>query len=169
MASSSYYTVTHAVEGYTHSTATFARGGTHRYQLWRIWQPGPLCHFLMLNPSTADERQSDPTVTRCLNYAKAWSYGGLIVTNIFALRSTDPQQLYSNADPVGVDNDSFILDAQARCAVTVAAWGNHGKHMGRGEQVRALLEAPHMLGLNATGTPKHPLYLKADLQPMRWI
>lgn len=121
----------------------------------------------MLNPSTADERQDDPTIRRCIAYAKRWGYGGLLIGNIFAFRSTDPKGLYATPDPVGPDND-FWLDKIARQADrVVCGWGVHGAHMGRGERVLWWLRRykPMALKITAEGHPGHPLYLRADLEP----
>jgi hypothetical protein len=144
-------------------TATFSDDRVYRYTLTRRWDDRTLCNFLMLNPSTADEHVEDPTVRRCMGFAEAWGYGGLIVTNIFAFRSTDPEALYKVADPVGPGNDYDIIESAKRCALTVCAWGDHGQFMGRGNAVRALLVAAGIaarcLGKNGSGEPQHPLYI----------
>ncbi len=117
----------------------------------------------MLNPSTADEQQNDPTVERCERRARAGAYGALVVGNLFAWRSTDPRALYDVADPVGPDNDQHLAAIASEAARVVCAWGRHGALQGRGPAVVRLL-APHRarlacLGVNADGSPKHPLYL----------
>jgi len=123
----------------------------------------------MLNPSTADELRLDPSCTRARNYAERWGFGALVVTNLFAWRSTDPSALKGVEDPVGRGNDRAILKAAQEAKLVVCAWGELGRHLGRGPGVQAmLLEARirlHFLRLNASGYPAHPLYLPADLRP----
>ena len=127
----------------------------------------------MLNPSTADDVENDPTVERCERRARNTGFGGLRVANIFALRSTDPGALYETADPVGPENDSAILDSISDAGLVVCAWGGHGKLNGRGEYVLNLIRGaghmPHYLQLNQDGTPKHPLYVGYAQQPVRWL
>ncbi|WP_237265286.1 DUF1643 domain-containing protein [Thermoplasma sp. Kam2015] len=148
------------------SGAEFSPDGRYRYTLWRIWDPKkPVVLFLLLNPSTADEFRLDPTLTRCRNYAKKWGYGGMLVGNIFALRSTDPRDLYRAEDPVGPENDRKILEMIGKAETTVVGWGSHGKLMGRGEAVLRMVPHPFALGLNSDGTPKHPLYLPGSAVP----
>ena len=77
------------------------------------------CLFIMLNPSTADETANDPTIRRCIGFASLWGFRHLVIGNLFALRSTDPQALYTAPDPIGVDNDSH-LSAIADEALTSA-------------------------------------------------
>ncbi len=131
--------------------------------------------FLMLNPSKADEVRSDPTVTRSKGFARRWGYGKLWVCNIFALRSTDPKKLMTAADPIGVENDKHILERAAVADKIVCAWGNHGKHIDRGNLVLRMLESVDLtdklyhLGLTKHNQPKHPLYLKADTRPIRFV
>lgn len=149
--------------------ATFSRCRAYRYSLWRIWNAArrPLC-FVMLNPSTADEIQNDPTVERCEQRARRMGFGGLLVANIFALRSTDPAALYGHADPVGPRNDIAILRAAERAELVVCAWGRHGNLGGRGHAVLHRLNSvcnPHVLRMNADGTPAHPLYLSYACAP----
>lgn len=159
------------VEFATPSDAVISDCGAYRYRLTRTWDAfrSPV-NFIMLNPSTADASLDDPTIRRCIGYAKAWGRGGIIVTNLFALRSTDPSTLKSHADPVGPENDRYILGALAGTPHAVAAWGSHGGLFGRSKAVRAMLEAagvPLMcLSRTKGGEPGHPLYLAGGLKPI---
>lgn len=116
-----------------------------------------------LNPSTADETDNDPTVERCQRRSLAMGYGGLVVCNIFAYRSTDPSALYTEADPIGPSNDQAILEQAALAGRVVCGWGKHGALHDRGAQVLALLRkngiTPYALQINGDGSPKHPLYV----------
>ena len=86
----------------TEAGATFSPCRRWRYLLWRRWDATkPVANFLMLNPSTADEVKLDPTCSRARDYAERWGYGALIVTNIFAFRNTNPNQMKAAKDPVG--------------------------------------------------------------------
>lgn len=147
-------------------TAVFSENREYRYTLTRRWDERALVNFLMLNPSTADENTEDPTIRRCIGFANDWGYGGLIVTNIFAYRSTNPAHLYKVTDPIGPGNDEHILTTAKACALTVCAWGNHGQHLARGNAIRSLLIhagiAARCLGKNAGGEPEHPLYVARD-------
>lgn len=149
------------------SGAEFSRGRVYRYSLWRFWgKHKRYAAFVCLNPSTADEAEDDPTVRRCVNYAKAWGYGGMIMLNLFALRSTDPAALYSIKNPVGPDNDLHIRSASAKAGVTVVAWGNHGGYQNRDKAVLKILKDPMCLSVTKRGQPGHPLYLKGNLKPV---
>jgi hypothetical protein len=154
----------------TPSGAQFSRCRRWRYLLWRRWDEGrPVANFLMLNPSTADELKLDPSCTRARNYAERWGYGGLIVTNIFGWRATDPKVMKSVKDPVGRGNDAAILRAAREAKLVVCAWGNHGEHLGRGDEVLRILRERkiplHLLRQNGKGHPCHPLYLPQTLTP----
>ncbi|CAM8629114.1 Protein of unknown function DUF1643 [Acidimicrobiia bacterium] len=155
------------------ATATFSLDRIHRYSLTRVWDSRlPLVNFLMLNPSTADAFTLDPTNRRCVGFARSWGFGGLVTTNIFALRSTDPKGLRAAADPVGTENDQAILDAARSAGLVVVAWGTHGQLFGRGEQVATMLVESgvemHALRLTKDGHPGHPLYVSADSEPVGW-
>ena len=96
----------------------------YRYRLWREWGASPRrVTFIMLNPSTADERVLDPTIRRCIGFAKAWGFDGVDVVNLFAWRSTDPAALARVADPIGPDNDETIAASLRQSALAVAACG----------------------------------------------
>lgn len=153
-------------------SASFSECRSYRYMLERRWDiTKETVNFVMLNPSTADQDQDDPTIRRCIGYAKLWGFGGLFITNIFALRSTDPTVLYGHADPIGPDNDAHIAEWASVCAVVVCAWGKHGDFKARGDAVRKILPTTHRVALKILGdqkTPGHPLYLKSDLQPIKF-
>jgi hypothetical protein len=157
----------------SYSDANFSLCRKYRYTLWRVWDEAPLLNFLCLNPSTADELVNDPTVERCERRARMWGYGGLIVTNIFALRSTDPKALYDCDDPIGPDNDKAILECAKQAGMVICAWGNHGKLHQRGQKVKQMLVDNgidlHCLKLSATtGQPWHPLYTSYAVKPKLW-
>ena len=124
----------------------------------------------MLNPSTADELQLDPSCTRARVYAERWGYGALIVTNLFGWRATDPADMKAARDPVGRGNDRAILQAAREADLVVCAWGNHGLHRDRAATVRNLLAAAgirtRILRINGSGEPAHPLYLPGNLKPL---
>lgn len=153
--------------------ATFSPDRIYRYRLERCWSSGPRVGFILLNPSTADETNNDPTIRRCINYAKRWGYGGMVLGNIFALRSTDPNVLYTNPAPIGPENDAWLGRIAAEVGGdVVCGWGAHGAWMGRGKAVlKSLLDAgyrPRHWTLTASGEPGHPLYLKATMVPQAW-
>ncbi|WP_276968362.1 DUF1643 domain-containing protein, partial [Metallibacterium scheffleri] len=119
-----------------------------------------------LNPSTADETQDDPTIRRCVGFAKAWGYQALCMVNLFAFRATRPDDMLAAADPVGPDNDAHLRALSGEAGVIVAAWGALGTHRGRDVEVCALLPALHCLTLTKGGQPGHPLYLPRRLTPI---
>lgn len=133
---------------------------------------GKPCIFIMLNPSTADDKQDDATTRRCKDFAAGLGYDQIGVVNLFALRATNPGELYAAADPVGPENDEAIMEAayyaDAVGGIVICGWGNHGKHKARDEAVLTMLEGIelHCLKQNEDGTPTHPLYLSRDLKPM---
>ncbi len=160
---------------WAHSNATFSRDKVYRYSLERRkGEGGERVAFCMLNPSTADETENDPTIRRCIGFAESWGFNELVVVNLFALRSTDPKALYGHYNPIGPENESHIQKAITESAFIVCAWGAHGKFENRGkkvlEQFRIKKADAWHLGLTKGGQPKHPLYLKADttLRPIRF-
>ena len=153
-----------------HSSADFSSCRQYRYSLSRVWnQDLPIIVFVGLNPSTADENVDDPTVRRCLGFARNWRYGGIVLVNLFAYRSTDPEVLRKTHDPIGPSNDAFIVSCCRSAARVVVAWGIHGAWLDRDLDVLSLLSRPYCFGLTRSGAPKHPLYLAADtrLRPFR--
>lgn len=153
--------------------AVFSADRVYRYLLRRrIGFSDLICLFIMLNPSTADEAINDPTITRCVNFAKAWGFGILEVVNLFAYRATDPRILVAvPADQrIGPENDWYIRDAVGRSDLTMVAWGNVGALMGRGRDVLEMLYGDEIevsaFGLTGGRQPKHPLYIPANAPPV---
>lgn len=138
----------------------------YRFALWRIWDDSkPYVLFIGLNPSTADEIEDDPTIKRCINYGKLWGYGGVCMANLFSFRAREPKDMLGAKDPIGLDNDKWLVELSGKAGLVVAAWGNHGSYRGRSQRVRNLVSNLHYLKMNKSGEPAHPLYLKANLQP----
>lgn len=149
------------------SDAVFSSCRKHRYSLWRTWDRKlPKVLFIGLNPSTADEIQDDPTIRRCIRYARDWGYGGYIMGNIFAYRSTDPAKLKIVKDPIGKKNNYWLKKLYSEAEITIAAWGNHGDYLNRGEDVANLFKTLYCLKKTKSGQPSHPLYLPAKLKPI---
>jgi hypothetical protein len=155
-------------------TCTLSPCGKYRYILrLPIGTDARTCCFVMANPSTAivmdGEFQSDPTVTRCINYARSWGYGRLLVVNVRAWRETNPKLVPPDPEAIGEDNDAWIQLACRESDLVVCAWGKLGGV--RGLEVLRIMRfgghgrAPHALKLNGDGSPCHPLYLDKTLKP----
>lgn len=166
------------------SEATMSPCTRYRYRLLRRWNDSPLACWVMLNPSTADASINDPTINRCISFAKVWGMGGIAVLNLFAFRATDPKQLKGIDDPIGPENDEWIIkvatevmgpDADWKTARNpgkiVYAWGKHGSYLHRDAEVRKFLDryAPVCIGRNKDGSPKHPLYTAASTPPSPFV
>lgn len=152
-------------------TATFSTCRKYRYSLWRRWDDffaTGYAMFIGLNPSTADETKDDPTVRRCIGYARAWGYAGLCMTNLFAFRATLPGDMMSAENPVGVENNRTLVEMAENAGLVVAAWGIHGMYLGRDNEVSRLIPDLYYLKLTRNGFPAHPLYLPKRLKPIRW-
>lgn len=137
----------------------------YRYFLSREWttEEGRVC-FIMLNPSTADERRDDHTIRKCLNFTIEFGYGSLYVVNLFAFRATDQRNLNSARDPIGPANDEHILWAAKHSECIIAAWGvEKPNYKPRAAAVIRLLRKNridlHCLRKTKAGYPWHPLYL----------
>lgn len=167
---------------YTNRSAKLSDCGKYRYELIREWSvPGSTPNtaeegqvaFCLLNPSTADAVEDDPTIRRCIGFAQQWGYSCVVVVNLFAFRTTDPGELVKCPDPVGESNERYILKNAKEAALFIAGWGTKGAILNRHNIVLDMLHSNgvvvHTLGQNGDGTPKHPLYLskKTVLRPYR--
>ncbi len=144
--------------------------GRYRYRLTRELSPNPrTATFILLNPSTADATNDDPTIRRCLGFARRWGCGRLAVLNLFAFRATDPAEMKQANDPVGPENRAWFertLIDDLSIGPVVCGWGVHGKFIDQGLAVLGWLQAfgiqPLALGATKDGHPRHPLYLPGD-------
>jgi hypothetical protein len=143
--------------------AQLSEDGLYRYSLERIWQPAqPVLCYILLNPSTADATRDDATVRRCITRAINSGFGGIEIVNLFAMRSRYPYSIAPHPDPIGPENDRYILTAAGRAGLVICGWGRTGAFRGRAGLILGKLTAagviPHALKLNGDGTPCHPLY-----------
>lgn len=151
-------------------SAYLSADGQYRYALHRRWGQGDPLTFVMLNPSTADAEQDDPTIRRCVGFARRLGFDGLRVVNLYAFRATKPDDLWRAEEPTGGDrNDDLLREVGWLCrhSLVIAAWGVHAKP----DRVAQVLAFPHWhrvecLGLTKAGAPRHPLYLPADALPV---
>lgn len=152
--------------------AELSADGVYRYALWRRWNRlGPRALFIMLNPSTADAAVDDPTIRRCISFARKWNMGGIRVVNLFALRATDPAELLKAKNPQGDDNFGFIERSIDKQGIAIAAWGANKAVT---EQIewrarnlfRALGVPLYALRITSDGHPGHPLYVPSATTPV---
>ena len=157
----------------------------YRYTLWREWPKESFdmfdgCNdgergsdnrheYLMvigLNPSTADETRNDPTIRRCIDFAKRWGFGALCMTNLFAWRDTKPENMKRAEYPIGEENDFWLGACALNAGLVLAAWGKNGSHLNRASQVQQDFKScgfkMHALKTNRDGSPMHPLYVPAE-------
>tara|TARA_B100000787_G_C16180929_1_gene291781 strand:+ start:838 stop:1314 length:477 start_codon:yes stop_codon:yes gene_type:complete len=141
--------------------AVFSSCRKYRYSLSRFWDSADnYVLFIGLNPSIADEKSDDPTLIRCINFARDWGYGGLIMVNLFAYMTTYPSELKKINLPIGVENNKHIIKNYQKSQLTVIAWGNDGCFLQRDKKVLEIISNPMCLCINKTGQPAHPLYQK---------
>lgn len=147
------------------SSAVVSDCGRYRYALTRRWASGPMALFIMLNPSTADAEVDDPTIRRCIGFAKREGCGALRVENLFAWRATKPDEMFAQADNVIGATDTAIREAaRAADGPIIAAWGGDRRAEGRARVVTELLDKLGVevlcLGATKAGAPRHPLYVR---------
>jgi len=165
---------------HVHRSAELSECGRYRWWLrrsWQLWKDGMhvqgkgVCCFVMLNPSIADGAQDDPTIRRCIGFARSWGYDTLSVRNLFPWRATDPKELFHAETVTGGSRGDTELLSACTADLLVAAWGA-GVPFNRDKEVLAMF-AKHCpdkpiacLGVTKNGSPRHPLYVKAETQPL---
>ena len=143
--------------------AVFSDNRKYRYSLRRIWDRNkPMIMFIGLNPSTANETTDDPTIRRVIRFAKDWGYGGVYMTNLFGIISSNPKILKTDNNPIG-ENDIWLGNISKLCTEIVFAWGNFEEAIERGKEVTKMFPNAKVLGKNKNGSPKHPLYIKSNV------
>ena len=122
--------------------------------------------FVMLNPSTANASEDDPTIRRCMDFGRRWGFRELTVVNLFALRATDVADLRRHgSEAVGEHNDDVLHWVRQRATMIVAGWGNYGSHLNRDAVVLPIIQPTMALHVTQRGCPAHPLYLPASAEP----
>jgi hypothetical protein len=159
------------------NAATFSPCGRYRYELSRSWDAGAsTLPIVMLNPSIADAEIDDPTIRRCMVFARREGFGGIRVANLFAFRAIRTAAMRAAADPVGPDNDAALTalfdSAVGSGTPVLAAWGALGAFRGREAYVRSLADLIGVqllcLGVTRRGHPRHPLYVRGDRMMEEW-
>jgi len=139
----------------------------YRFLIWRFWDGSPRVLFIGLNPSTANECSDDPTLRRCVSFARSWGYGGMYLCNVFSFITPDPS-LLTKENAFHEANPPAINMARALSVLTVLVWGDGIEIAADGlrvaKRVAETSEAPMCFGLTKKGNPRHPLYLKGDVE-----
>lgn len=152
---------------YIDKGAILSKNRLYRYVLWRTWDTtsNKTCLFIGLNPSSADESEDDPTLKRCINFAKSWGFGRCVIVNLFAYRTSRPNKLIQIKKPIGYKNNQHIKKQCEKADQIIIAWGNKGSHMNRDKYVLKLLKQFDLwcFKLTMKGQPAHPLYQPKEM------
>ena len=151
------------------SRACLSPGRNHRFALWRVWAQGPLLGFIMLNPSVANEIENDPTIRRCIAFARRDGYAGIIVCNLRSDIATNPDGIPACSPVADRENVMHTRRRFGLCGIVIAAWGVNATRIGAKLDVSCEHFALHRLGeLTKNGSPRHPLYLKSTTPIVEW-
>ncbi|MED5531379.1 MAG: DUF1643 domain-containing protein [Pseudomonadota bacterium] len=156
------------------STAVFSDCFSFRYSITRTWDHlGSNLLYILLNPSTATEKKTDPTLTRCQRRALNLGYKQFRVCNLFAFRASNPALLNSTSNIVGVHNDEILAQSITWADDIICSWGNLGTIDERNLTVQSFLQKSgkpiYHLGLTKKHQPKHLLYISFDIHPKKWF
>jgi len=150
------------------SGADFSDDRKYRYKLWRIWdQSKDKVMFIGLNPSTANEKDPDATVKRCINFAKSWGFGGMYMMNLFAYVSTDPKKLVTSGEDLS-NNNRMLIETAIDAELIVFCWGCFKQAKERAKDIIELFPKGHIIRRTKSGNPEHPLYLPGNLKPIKY-
>ncbi|MCB8877817.1 DUF1643 domain-containing protein [Acidisoma silvae] len=161
--------------GHVIGRAKFSKCGRYRQELWRTWgETDRYALFIGMNPSTASHLVDDPTCLREWKRAERMGLCGYAKANVLDVRITDSKTLHRlDYSPVSKANLPAILRLASKAEIIVACWGRlHSSlaHYTEGVET-ALRNNGHTLlclGQNADGSPKHPLYLRADAELVQY-
>jgi hypothetical protein len=152
--------------------------GLYRYRLWRRWGSGAHVLWIMLNPSTADGMTDDPTIRRCVGFARDWSYDGIRVVNLVAYRATDPKDMWGKEEIFTATNYSVLEQEMGaeKCGAIVVGWGASGRRVFGAALLyqleRDVVDLTHRslrcFGVTKHGHPLHPLYVPKVAQLIPW-
>jgi hypothetical protein len=142
----------------------FSEDKDYRYSFYQQWGEGASIMFVGLNPSLSDGL--NPTLNKCIGFSKRWGYGSCYVLNLFAYRAPTPSILRKIPNPIGPENDKWLLETVDKVDKVIFAWGTHGNLLNRDREVIILLKTAYCLELTKGEFPKHPLYIRSDSQPV---
>ena len=156
------------------STAVYSSCKKYRYSLTRAVPNSKFSLlFILLNPSSATELVSDPTVSRCQTRALLFGYDSFRICNLFAYRTKSPKVMKKYPEPIGPQNNFIISNSILWASNVLCAWGSHGTHLDRATEVRKMIKMTgiktYHFGLTKANQPRHPLYLSYSQKPVRWI
>lgn len=152
-------------EGDWNKGAVFSDCRKYRYVLWRIWNKNkPFIMFIGLNPSTANETKDDPTIRRVQKFAFDWGYGGVIMMNLFVYVTSQPEELEKCKGPWWLNNE-WLTNIAVICERIIFAWGSFQQAKERAEEVKKMFDG-YALAINKDGSPRHPLYVKKNIEPV---
>lgn len=150
------------------NSAIFSKDRKYRYVLWRIWDENkPMIMFIGLNPSTANEHSDDPTIMKVKKFAFNWGYGGIYMLNLFTYVTAYPEELMKSEDPLG-PADYYLLEYAKKSNRIIFAWGNFKEAKQRAKEVFKMFSG-YMLIQNKDGSPRHPLYVPGNIEPIPMI
>jgi len=158
--------------------AVMSPDGRYR-QIMRRWLgdtfPERYILFIGMNPSTADATVDDPTCAREWTFARREGFSGMVKCNVGDYRATDPKMLVApGIVAVSPANIPAIREAARGAGRVVLCHGKLNKALApAGREIVDTLRADGAdlwcFGTNADGSPKHPLYLRADTPLMRFL
>lgn len=154
-------------------SAMFSEDRRYRYLLER-GTGSPALGVIMLNPSTGDATQDDPTIRRVKGFAERWGYPKIRIANLFAFCATDPKELKWAEDPIGPKNNDHLRAMLASSDLVVAAWGAndlveaHKRDRFLRFHCLSTRTELYCFAEGKKGTPSHPLYVRYCSAPLRW-
>jgi hypothetical protein len=152
-------------------TAWVSECGRYRHALGRHWDRGRgFVLFVGLNPSTADADKDDPTIRRCMRFARDWGYGGIEMCNLFDWRATDPKNLPRTQFAISEKGDAVLRLRALEASRIIAAWGSVPWAKKRIDLIFKTIFTDEKrweaLRITKHGYPQHPLYVPASVQPL---
>jgi hypothetical protein len=152
------------------SECLFSEDRRYRYLLIHRWgdqAPERPCLWIALNPSLADEVRLDRTLIRIRGFSATAGFNTLYVMNLFAFVASHPQALRQEPNPIGDENDHYLLEFLDKISSIFVAWGTEGRFRDRDVEVMKFLQgrSPRCLGLTKNGQPRHPLYITKSVKP----
>lgn len=172
------------VPGFLEAEATFSDDRRLRFTCLRRRKPGRLLPVVMLNPSTADAVELDPTLRRVDGFAAREGFAGFVVMNLWALRATDPAALWASVSTFHhseeLRQNLEVMRGAVQPGPVLVGWGAFSKcpaALGSYAAVRAMVVAEHLrrlggqltcLGVTGDGWPRHPLYVSGIAPMVPW-